>query len=181
MTARATATKVGLAAPALELPDTDGGTRTLPAAGDASATVVVWTCNHCPYALAWHDRLVQVARDYGPRGVTFLAVNSNDAERYPRDSMTAMRERVLEEDWPFPYLHDETQEAAAAWAAQVTPHVYVVDARGVIRYEGAPDADHMDPGLDAGWLREALDAVLAGERPARAETEPVGCSIKWKQ
>ena len=68
-----------------------------------------------------------------------------------------------------------------AWAAQVTPHVYVVDASGVIRYEGAPDADHMDPSLDAVWLREALDAVLAGEAPARAETEPVGCSIKWKQ
>ena len=69
----------------------------LPSAGDdAPATVVVWTCNHCPYALAWHDRLVDVARDYADRGVRFLAVNSNDAERYPADSLEAMRERVAE-------------------------------------------------------------------------------------
>jgi peroxiredoxin len=179
MTARATATKVGDPAPPLDLPDTEGRLQSL-AAGDAAATVVVWTCNHCPYALGWHDRLVEVARDYAPRDVRFLAVNSNDAERYPADSLDAMRERVQAEEWPFPYLHDESQAAAAAWAAQVTPHVYVVDRSGVIRYEGAPDADHMDPGQNASWLREALDAVLSGEQPARAATEPVGCSIKWR-
>jgi hypothetical protein len=71
-------------------------------------------------------------------------------------------------------------EAAIAWAAQVTPHLYVLDGDLQIQYEGAPDADHLDPGQDAAWLREALDAVLAGERPARRATEPVGCSIKWK-
>jgi len=92
--AHATATKVGQLAPELELPDTDGTVHTLPAAGDAPATVVVWTCNHCPYALGWHDRIVQAARDYEDRGVRFLAVNSNDAERYPHDSLDAMRERV---------------------------------------------------------------------------------------
>ena len=178
--AQAAATKVGDAAPGLELPDTEGRVHTLPMAGEASATVVVWTCNHCPYALAWHDRLVQVARDYAARGVRFLAVNSNDAERYPRDSLEAMRERVGSEDWPFPYLHDESQQAARAWAAQVTPHVYVLDGDLRVRYEGAPDADHMDPGQNAAWLRAALDDLLSGRQPSRAETEPVGCSIKWK-
>ena len=84
------------------------------------------------------------------------------------------------EDWPFPYLHDESQRAAAEWGAQVTPHVYVLDDDLRIRYEGAPDADHMDPQQRAAWLREALDAVLAGEEPARAATDAVGCSIKWK-
>jgi hypothetical protein len=113
--------------------------------------------------------------------VRFLAVNSNDAERYPLDSLEAMRERVAEEDWPFPYLHDESQAAAAAWNAQVTPHLYVLDSDLRVRYEGAPDADHMDDRLDAGWLREALDAVLAGEQPLRSATDPVGCSIKWKR
>jgi peroxiredoxin len=179
--AHATATKVGEAAPRLELPDTEGRIRTLPVAGEAPATVVVWTCNHCPYALGWHDRIVRVARDYGPRGVRFLAVNSNDAERYPRDSLEAMRERVREEEWPFPYLHDESQQAASAWGAQVTPHVYVLDGELRIRYEGAPDGDHLDPAQDAAWLRQALDAVLAGERPAREATDPVGCSIKWRR
>jgi peroxiredoxin len=178
---RGSATKVGGPAPALELPDTEGSVHTLPMPGEAPATVVLWTCNHCPYALSWHDRLVEVGRDYGARGVRFLAVNSNDAERYPHDSLEAMRERTREEDWPFPYLHDESQRAARDWAAQTTPHVYVLDADLRVRYEGAPDADHMDPTLDAGWLREALDQVLSGREVGRAETEPVGCSIKWKQ
>jgi peroxiredoxin len=178
--AEAAATKVGDPAPTLELPDTEGDVHTLPMPGKAPATVVFWTCNHCPYALAWQERLAQVGRDYGARGVRFLAVNSNDAERYPRDSLEAMRERVREEDWPFPYLHDESQQAARDWAAQVTPHVYVLDGELLVRYEGAPDADHMDPAQDAAWLREALEDLLGGRQVSRAETEPVGCSIKWK-
>jgi peroxiredoxin len=179
--AQAEATKVGQPAPALELPDTHGTVHTLPAPGGAPATVVVWTCNHCPYALAWHDRIVQAARDYEERGVRFLAVNSNDAERYPHDSLDAMRERVEAESWPFPYLHDSSQDAARAWAAQVTPHIYVLDTDLRVRYEGAADADHMEPAENAVWLRDALDAVLAGTDPPRPATDPVGCSIKWKQ
>jgi len=167
-------------APPLDLPDTDGNAQSLPEPGEVPASVVIWTCNHCPYALGWHDRLVKAADEYGPRGVRFLSVNSNDAERYPRDSLDAMRDRVREERWPFPYLHDESQRAARAWGAQVTPHVYVLDGDLRIRYEGAADADHLDPGQDAAWLRDALDAVLAGETPVRPATEPVGCSIKWK-
>lgn len=178
--AQATATKVGEQAPSLDLPDTGGEQRSLPQPGEAPATVVFWTCNHCPYALGWHERLVTVARDYAPQGVRFLAVNSNDADRYPADSLDAMRERVAAETWLFPYLHDDSQEAARAWAAQVTPHVYVLDPDLRIRYEGAPDADHMDPSLNAAWLRGALDAVLAGREPDPSATNPVGCSIKWK-
>jgi peroxiredoxin len=178
--AKSRATTVGSAAPPLELPDTEGNVHTLPMPGEASATVVFWTCNHCPYALAWHERLLDAARDYAPRGARFLAVNSNDAERYPRDSLEAMRTRVRDEEWPFPYLHDESQEAARAWAAKVTPHVFVLDSDLRVRYEGAPDADHMDPSQNAAWLREALDAVLARREPARPVTDPVGCTIKWK-
>src|SRR3954453_15193386 len=123
---RGSATKIGEPGPPLELPDTRGEPRRLPAPGEGPATVVIWTCNHCPYALAWHDRLVEGARDYAARGVRFLAVNSNDADRYPGDSLGAMVERVEAEDWPFPYLHDSTQEAARAWNAQVTPHLFAV-------------------------------------------------------
>ncbi len=168
------------AAPPLELPDTSGELRSLPAGpAEASATVVVWTCNHCPYALAWHDRLVDVARDYADRGVRFLGVNSNDAERYPADGPDAMRERVEREDWPFPFLFDESQEAAREWGAQTTPHVFLLDPELSIVYEGAPDADHQDPSQRANWLRDALDAVLDGSE-APPSTEPVGCSIKWR-
>jgi Redoxin len=176
-----TATMVGERGPALALPDTEGKGHALPEPGEAAATVVLWTCNHCPYALAWHDRIVAVADDYAERGVRFLAVNSNDAERYPNDSLEAMRERVERERWPFPYLHDESQNAAREWNAQVTPHLYVLDADRVVRYEGAPDSDYSAPGEKAAWLRAALDAVLAGRAPDPAATEPVGCSIKWRQ
>jgi len=141
---------------------------------------VVFTCNHCPYALAWHERIAAAARDYAGR-VNFLAVNPNDGRRYPADSFDAMRERVeADRGWPLPYLRDEEQAVARAYDAKTTPDVFVVDGDGRLRYRGAPDADHGDPSLDAEWLRLAIDAVLAGDRPERPETEPVGCSIKWK-
>jgi peroxiredoxin len=164
---------IGDQAPAFSLPDTDGAEH-----GPEGVTVVVFTCNHCPYALGWHERLLQVARDYD--GVTFLAINPNDAERYPADSYEAMKERVaVEGGWPMPYLRDETQEVARAYDAKTTPDVFVLDADSRLRYRGAPDEDHRAE-LRAEWLREALDAVLAGAEPARPETEPVGCSVKWR-
>jgi peroxiredoxin len=172
---------IGAVAPDFELPDTDGGTWSVSDSGAVAATVVVFTCNHCPYALAWQERIAQVARDYAARGVRMLAVNSNDAERYPRDSFEAMKDRVGREDWPMPYLHDGTQEVARAYGAKVTPDVFVLDAERRLRYRGAPDSDYHDPDAGAAWLREALDAVLSGSEPSRAETQPVGCSIKWKR
>ena len=160
------------------LPDTSGAEVAFPS-GEAS--VVVFTCNHCPYALAWHDRLLAVASEYGDRGVQTVLVNPNDAERYPRDSSEAMRERVEREGpWPAPYLRDETQDVAHAYDAKTTPDVFVFDADGVLRYRGAPDADHMDERRNAGWLRAALDAVLEGRDVEEAETTPIGCSVKWK-
>jgi peroxiredoxin len=168
---------VGQIAPDFELPDTDGR---LHSPGGVPATVVVFTCNHCPYALAWHERIAQVARDYAERGVRFLAINPNDAQRYPRDSLEAMRARVGREDWPMPYLRDETQEVARAYGARTTPDVFVLDAQRRLRYRGAPDGDYDDPGQNAAWLRDALDAVLDGSQLRRSETQPVGCSIKWR-
>jgi peroxiredoxin len=170
--------KIGEPAPTFALPDTAGAAHE---PGGAPATVVVFTCNHCPYALAWHERLGDVARDYAARGVRMLAINSNDAERYPRDSVEAMRARVEQGDFEgVPYLRDESQEVAHAYDAKTTPDVFVLDAHGLLRYRGAPDADYEDPAQNATYLRDALDAVLDGRDPAPAETEPVGCSIKWK-
>jgi peroxiredoxin len=167
---------IGEQAPEFTLTGTDGTDHS----PDGGATVVVFTCNHCPYALAWQGRLDDAARDYGDRDVRFLAINANDAERYPRDSFQAMKDRVAGEDWPMPYLHDETQAVARAYGAKTTPDVFVLDADRRLRYRGAPDSDYDDPGQRAAWLREALDAVLAGEAPELSETSPVGCSIKWK-
>jgi hypothetical protein len=143
-------------------------------------TVVVFTCNHCPYALAWNDRIMDVARDYGERGVRVLAINSNDAQRYPRDSYEAMKQRVAAEAWPLPYLRDESQDVARSYGAQTTPDVFVLDAERRLRYRGAPDSDYDDPGQNAAWLRGAIDAVLGGQDPSPRETKPIGCSIKWK-
>jgi peroxiredoxin len=163
--------EIGDQAPGFSLPDTEGNEH-----GPDGVTVVAFTCNHCPYALGWHDGLIQVARDYDQ--VTFLAVNPNAAERYPADSYDAMKERVAQDGgWPHPYLRDESQEVAAAYGAKTTPDLFVLDADLRLRYRGAPDSDRQE----AKWLREALDAVLAGEEPKRPETEPVGCSIKWKR
>jgi peroxiredoxin len=173
-------TAIGTEAPTFTLPDTDGAEHGVGGNELAPATLVVFTCNHCPYALAWHDRIVAVAEDYPD--VKVLAVSSNDAERYPRDSFDAMRDRVAGDGgWPMPYLYDESQEVARAYDAKTTPDCFVIDSDGRVAYRGAPDADHQDPSLNAAWLRDALDAVLAGEEPAQAETQPVGCSIKWKQ
>ena len=91
-----------------------------------------------------------------------------------------MSERVSREQWKMAYLRDDTQEVAREYGAKVTPDVFVLDAEGRLRYRGAPDADYDNPREQAEWLREALDAVLAGSSVERAETEPVGCSIKWK-
>jgi peroxiredoxin len=173
---------IGDQAPDFDLSDTDGDSHSLREGGGWPATVVVFTCNHCPYALAWHDRLLAVARDYAERGVRMLAINPNDEERYPADSFEAMKERVREDGgWPLPYLRDESQQVARGFGAKTTPDVFVVDAEGKVRYRGAPDADYQDPARNAELLRGALDAVLEGRDPSPAETEPVGCSVKWKQ
>ncbi len=169
--------KLGEAVPRFELPATDGRTYSL----EDAPTAVVFTCNHCPYALAWHDRLMAVARDYEGRA-RMLMINPNDAERYPRDSFDAMRRRVeADGGWPVPYLRDETQEVARAYDAKTTPDVFVAGGSGLLRYRGAPDADYGDPSQCAAWLRGALDAVLEGRDPEPAETDPVGCSVKWLQ
>lgn len=168
---------VGEPAPGFELQDTRGE---LHSPDGDPATVVVFTCNHCPYALAWHERIMQAGRDYAGRGVRFLAVNSNDSDRYPRDSYEAMQRRVAGEDWSMPYLHDASQEVARGYGAQTTPDVFVLDAQRRVRYRGAPDSAYDEPEQGAAWLRQALDAVLSGHDPAPAETQPVGCSIKWK-
>jgi peroxiredoxin len=169
---------LGEVAPGFSLPATDGSAQGTDGDG---VVAVVFTCNHCPYALAWHERIAAVARDYAERGVRVLAVNPNDAERYPRDSFEAMRRRVEGDGgWPMPYLRDEDQAVARAYGAQTTPDVFVLDGRRRLRYRGAPDADYDDPSLQARWLRDALDAVLDGRDPDPAQTQPVGCSIKWR-
>jgi peroxiredoxin len=175
------ALSLGDPAPPFELPATDGSTYAVGEPTGDRGTLVYWTCNHCPYALAWHDRLIEVAREYGDQGVRVLAINSNDAKKYPDDSFDAMAERVKTEgNWPHPYLHDESQEVAKAYEAQKTPDLFLFDQDLLLRYRGAPDADYEDPSQEAAWLRAAIDDLLGGREIEMSETDPVGCTIKWK-
>jgi peroxiredoxin len=171
---------VGDRAPSFELPDTSGETHAVPADPAPTATVLVQTCNHCPYVIAWNPRLRAVAEEYADRDVRFLAINSNDASRYPADSLDHMKRFVRDQSWPIPYLYDESQEVARALDAIATPHVFVFDGDHQLVYQGAPDSDHTDDSQNAEWLRGAIDAVLDGREPDPAETPPRGCSVKWR-
>ena len=142
--------------------------------------MLVVTCLHCPYAIAWNKRLRAAAEDYAGRGVRFLNINANDAARYPADAPDHIERFAREQEWPYPNLHDESQDVARALGAEVTPHVFVLDGQQRLVYRGAPDADHRDPSQDADWLRRALDAVLAGKAVAQPETRAHGCSVKWR-
>jgi peroxiredoxin len=176
----ATSFGIGDPVPPFTLPDTEGAEHREPLDEAPAATVLVVTCMHCPYVIAWNPRLRAVAEEYAPRGVRFLGVHSNDASRYPADSLDHMRRFVRQERWPYPYLHDEDQEVARALGAEVTPHVFVFDGDQRLAYRGAPDADHRAPSENAAWLRAALDAALDGRQVERAETPARGCSVKWR-
>ncbi|MGY1686584.1 thioredoxin family protein [Geodermatophilus sp. SYSU D00804] len=170
---------VGDPAPSFVLPDTEGAAVRLDP-GAHTATVVVFTANGCPFARAWHDRVQDVARSYADRDVVVLQVVSNDETDHPEDSLEGMRRRVAAGELAGPFLRDAEQSAARAYGATATPEVFVVDRAGLVRYHGAPDGDHDDPAQDAGWLRAALDDVLAGREVTRPLTSPAGCSIKWR-
>jgi peroxiredoxin len=173
--------KLGENAKAFSLPGVDGSEHGLEDYKDKEALVVIFSCNHCPYVQAWEERMVQIQADYADRGVQLLAINPNDAEKYPTDSFEAMKKRAEGKQFNFPYLRDESQTVAQAYGAERTPEVFLFDSERVLRYHGAIDDNYDDPGaVQKPYLRDALDAVLAGEEPAVASTRPVGCTVKWK-
>ncbi|THG30160.1 thioredoxin family protein [Naasia lichenicola] len=169
---------IGNRPPSFSLPAAGGG-HALFEPGDG-ITVVVFTCNHCPYARAWHERIQKVAQDYTGR-VTVLQINSNDSSRQPLDSFESMEAREAGGDFSSPYLRDEDQSVAKAWDAMVTPDVFIIDAEGELAYHGAPDGSYDDDSANAEWIRSALDDLIAGRRVAEPVTSPKGCGIKWKQ
>jgi peroxiredoxin len=160
------------------LPRAEGGDLAVDPSENA-ATVVVFTANHCPYALAWHERIQDIARDYEDRGVAVVQINANDASRHPSDSLESSAARVAAGAFASPFVIDGSQDVARAWGATNTPHVFVVDGSGALAYRGAPDADYEDPEQNGSYVRDALDEILAGEAVSRAETEAVGCTVKW--
>lgn len=181
-------TQLGQPAPAFSLPttnpaadDLENGIRRLSDYDDAEALVVVFMCNHCPYVKHIEDALIDTARTYQARGVQFIGICSNDAERYPDDSFERMAERAREKDYPFPYLHDETQEVARAYEATCTPDFFVYDSDRTLVYRGRFDATRPNQGAPSGEdLRQALDELL-NHGTVHIEQQPsMGCNIKWK-
>jgi hypothetical protein len=124
--------------------------------------------------------MLAIQRDYGERGVRLVAINSNDAEKYPSDSFDAMRERAREKGFNFPYLYDETQEVARALSSERTPEVFLFDGDRRLVYHGAIDDSRDEDAVSQPYLRDALDALLEGREPPVTETPPVGCTVKWR-
>lgn len=173
---------LGAAAPDFLLPGTDGKTYSLASFSDARMLVVSFTCNHCPYALGVEDRFIHLAIAYRMKGVAFVAISANDASSYPADSFENMKARAMAKAYPFPYLYDESQSTAKAYGAVCTPHIFVFDAPRTLVYEGRIDDNWKDEtAVKSHDLRTALDAALAGKPVPTPQTNPMGCSIKWKK
>ena len=172
---------IGNPAIPFDLPGVDGRNHRLADYADKAAVAVIFSCNHCPYVLAWEDRMIQIQADYADRRVQLIAIGANDPVQYPEDSFDNMKKHAREKGFNFPYLRDESQAIARAYGAARTPEVFLFDRSGALRYHGAIDDNYDNPrAVKRHYLREALDAVLAGQTPTTAETAPVGCTIKWK-
>jgi peroxiredoxin len=155
----------------------DNQTHSLHDLAAAKAVVVVFTCNHCPVAQAYQDRLVELAADYGPKGVEVVAINVNNNEA---DKLPAMKQRAEEKGFKFNYLYDPTQAIGRAFGATVTPHAFVLDGARNVVYMGAID-DSMDASkVKQSYVRDAVDAVLAGHAPTTTTSKQFGCGIQYE-
>lgn len=174
---------LGTAAPDFSLPDTlSGNVINLADYRSDKATVIMFICNHCPYVKHVQHELVNVANDYQPKGVVFMAISSNDIDAYPEDAPDKMQEFAETVGFSFPYLFDETQEVAKAYAAACTPDLYVFDNDLKCVYRGQLDDSRPrnDVPVTGKDLRSALDAILAGEQPDPNQKPSMGCNIKWR-
>jgi peroxiredoxin len=174
--------ELGAKCPDFRLPAVDGKRYARDDFGGKRALVVMFICNHCPYVKAVEDRLIRLARDFEPRGVQFVAVCSNDADSYPDDAFDKLAARWRERGYGFPYLHDEAQDVARAFGAVCTPDIFVFDEDRRLAYRGRVDDSWKDESrVTRRELAEALEALVAGQRPAREQRPSMGCSIKWRQ
>ena len=176
--------ELGFEAPDFWLPDVvSGEQKTFADINGEKGTLVMFICNHCPYVIHVRDELLNLAREYMPKGIGFVAISANDAESYPADSPEKMKELAEEEAFPFPYLYDESQDVARAYEAACTPDFNLFDASGRCVYRGRLDGS--TPGndipLSGADMRRALDAVLRGEIIDWQQEPSMGCSIKWKK
>lgn len=174
---------LGTIAPDFTLPDTLSDTPlSLADVRGSEATVIMFICNHCPFVKHVNVQLVQLAQDYMSNGVGFVAISSNDAEKYPEDSPAMMKEYAENLGYPFAYLYDESQEVARAYQAACTPDFYVFDAQNALVYRGQLDDSRPSNALPVNGsdIRAALDALLNNQPVSEIQKPSIGCNIKWK-
>jgi peroxiredoxin len=174
---------LGMVAPDFVLPDTiSGENKSLNDLKSDKATVIMFICNHCPFVKHVQQHLVRLARDYQAKGISFVAISSNDVEKYPDDSPQRMKEVAQELGYPFPYLYDESQEVARAYDAACTPDFYVFDKNLKLVYRGQMDTSRPGNNIPVTGkdLREALDNILQGKPVSEDQRPSIGCNIKWK-
>ena len=171
---------VGTRAPAFKLPGIDGKEHGLADYANSKVVVLAFTCNHCPAAIGAQDRIIALQREYGPKGVQVVAINSNEDEGHPTDSFDHMVERAKEKGFNYPYLRDRSQDVAKAYGAQRTPHFFVLDSDRKVVYSGRMDDNPYEEGKQkTSELRDALDQFLAGKQVTVKPTDPIGCNTKW--
>lgn len=172
---------LGATLPGFTLPATDGKEYSYPRDTGTHGTVIAFSCNHCPYVKAYEERLMALARTYQPKGVKFFVINANDAAKYPDDSFEKMVEKSKSLCLPYTYLCDETQQAALDYGAGCTPEFFLGDAQGKLIYTGRLDDNMEEPTKVAHqYLRDALEAAVAGKTPPIQQSHAIGCSVKWK-
>lgn len=172
---------IGAAAPGFNLVNAVDGKSVRFEPGDGRIAVVVFTCNQCPYAKAFEERLSAIGREYAARGVAFYAVNPNDDRKYPEEGLGEMKSRAAQKKFPYPYLKDSGSAIARQYGARVTPHVYVVDGAGKLRYRGYVDDDAKADARSHSGLTDALDSLLEKKDVPTKATKAFGCTIKWTQ
>ena len=175
---RAENLKIGDAAPDFSgIVGTDDKEHALKDYESAKLVVLVFTCNHCPVAQAYQDRLVKLQKDYKEKGVQIVAVNVNKIDA---DKLDKMKERAKEKKFDFPYLYDASQKIGKDYGAKVTPHVFVLDKDRKLAYVGAIDDNMDEDKVKKHYLRDALDALLDGKEPPEKVTKQFGCGIKYE-
>ena len=177
--------KIGDKVADFKLKNIDGKMVSLADFKDAKGYVVIFTCNHCPYAIAYEDRIIALHNKYASKGYPVVAINPNDPAAQPQDSYEKMIERANEKKFPFFYLFDEGQKVYPVFGATRTPHVYLVNKKGkdmVVEYIGTIDDNYKEAKeVKETYLTNAIDALIAGKKLAVTETKAIGCSIKVKK
>ena len=173
--------KVGDQAADFKLKNVDGTMVSLSDYKGVKGYIVVFTCNTCPYAVMYEQRIIDLHNKYAALGYPVVAINPNDPDVKPGDDFAAMQANAKEKNFPFKYLFDEGQKVYPQFGAQRTPHVYLLDANRYVRYIGAIDNNAQDPSqVTEKYLENAIAALMAGKNPEPAETKAIGCTIKVK-